>query len=134
MLGELSRALKSPKDQLAGRVESLMERAKRSERDLAAAKRKALTGGGTDDMLAKAKQVDGVTVLAANMGEAGANDLRAAGDVLKPKLAAGGKGAVLVLAGAAKGKVAPMKRVEGSSINAVTATSEARTPLATVCQ
>ena len=59
-----------------------------------------------DDMLAGAKQVDGVTVLAANMGEGGADDLRSAGDVLRPKLAAEGTGAVLVLAGAAKGKVA----------------------------
>ncbi|MHC4248817.1 MAG: alanine--tRNA ligase [Planctomycetota bacterium] len=106
VLGGLSRALKAPPDQLAGRVESLMERAKRLERDLAAAKKKALTGGGMDDLLAGAKQVDGVTVLAANMGEAGANDLRSAGDVLKAKLVAEAKGAVLVLAGAAKGKVA----------------------------
>ncbi|MHC5056133.1 MAG: alanine--tRNA ligase [Planctomycetota bacterium] len=106
ILGGLARALKTPPEQLAGRVESLMERAKRLERDLAAAKRQALTGGGMDDLLAGAKQVDGVTVLAANMGDAGANDLRSAGDVLKPKLAGEGKGAVLVLAGAAKGKVA----------------------------
>jgi len=106
VLGELSRALKAPPGQLGARVASLAERAKKLERELAAAKKKALTGGGTDDLLAGAKQVDGVTVLAANMGEAGANDLRAAGDVLKPKLTAEGKGAVLVLAGAAKGKVA----------------------------
>jgi alanyl-tRNA synthetase len=106
ILGELSRTLKSPPDQLGSRVASLMERAKRLERDLAAAKKKALTGGGMDDLLAGAKQVDGVTVLAANMGEAGANDLRSAGDVLRPKLAGEGEGAVLVLAGAAKGKVA----------------------------
>jgi len=110
VLGELSRALKAPPGQLGARVASLAERAKKLERELAAAKRQALTGGGTDDILAGARQVDGVTVLAANMGDAGANDLRAAGDVLKPKLIGRGegegRGAVLVLAGAAKGKVA----------------------------
>ncbi len=106
VLGELSRALKSPPGQLTDRVKSLMERAKKLERDLTAAKKKALAGGGMDDLLAGAKEVGGVTVLAANMGEAGANDLRAAGDVLKAKLTSEGEGAVLVLAGAAKGKVA----------------------------
>ena len=107
-MGEPSRAIKAPPDQLGARVASIAERAKKLERELAAAKRQALTGGGTDDILAGAKQVDGVTVLAANMGDAGANDLRSAGDVLKPKLIGEGegKGAVLVLAGAAKGKVA----------------------------
>jgi alanyl-tRNA synthetase len=49
--------------------------------------------------------VDGVVVLALDMGEAGADDLRAAADVIRPRLASKEKGSVLVLAGAAGGKV-----------------------------
>jgi alanyl-tRNA synthetase len=127
ILGELSRELKCPPLELPARVRSMGDRAKKLEKELAAAKRKALTGGGLDSVMAGAKDIEGVTLLAANMGEAGADDLRSAADVLRPKLAkkAGGKdgseeggnegGVVLVLAGGSGGKatlacwVAPKK-------------------------
>ncbi|MHC4200025.1 MAG: alanine--tRNA ligase, partial [Planctomycetota bacterium] len=123
VLGELSRELKCPPPELPTRVRSIGERVKKLDKELAAAKKKALTGGGLDSVMAGAMDIEGVTLLAANMGEAGVDDLRSAADVLRPKLAkeAGGKeggkdgGVVLVLAGGTGGKaslacwVAPKK-------------------------
>jgi len=105
ILAELSRELKSPAGELPSRVRALAERVRRLERELEAAKRKALAGGGVDSLLSQARDVDGVVVLALDMGEAGADDLRAAADVIRPRLASKEKGSVLVLAGAAGGKV-----------------------------
>jgi alanyl-tRNA synthetase len=105
ILADISRELKAPPADAPARVAALGARVKELERELTAAKKKALSGGGVDAMLSGAKDIGGVKVLAANLGDAGANDLRSAADVLRPKLAQGDGGAVLVLAAATKGKV-----------------------------
>jgi alanyl-tRNA synthetase len=104
-LRALSRELKAPAAELPSRVSSLAERAKRLERELQAAKRKALTGGGMDGLLAGATTVGEARVLTHNLGEATPDDLRTAADVIRPRLASSSGGSVLVLAGAHEGKV-----------------------------
>jgi alanyl-tRNA synthetase len=105
ILGELTRELKTAVVDLPARVGALGARAKKLERELEAAKKKALAGGGIDGMLAQAKVAGGMRVLAVNIGDATANDLRSAADVLRPKLDDGVEGSVLVLAAAHEGKV-----------------------------
>jgi alanyl-tRNA synthetase len=106
VLGELSRELKAPTADLPARVSTLAARVKKLEKDLHAAKKKALAGGGVDAMLSTAVEVEGVRVLALSLGDASADDLRSAADVLRPKLeTADVSGAVLVLAAAHEGKV-----------------------------
>jgi alanyl-tRNA synthetase len=107
VIAGLVRELKAPPAELLSRVESLAERARSLERELRDAKRKALSGGGAGDLMSKAVEVSGVKVLAADLGEARADDVRAAGDVLRPMLGKSApEGYVLVLAGAKDGKVA----------------------------
>jgi alanyl-tRNA synthetase len=106
IVSDLSRSLKVPPGELAKHVLRDAERIRELERELRAAKKRAITGGGVEALLSGAKEVEGVAVVAANLGEARADDLRSAADVLRPRLSKESPGgAVLCLAGAAGGKV-----------------------------
>jgi alanyl-tRNA synthetase len=106
VLAELSRELRAPVTEIPARVRSISGRVKKLERELKAARRKTLAGSGVDGLLERSQTVEGVVVLAANLGEAHPDDLRSAGDVLRPKLLdANPDGAVLCLGGASESKV-----------------------------
>ena len=63
-----------------------------------------MAGGAADEMLSKKVDINGVAVLAAEVKDMDANAMRTLGDQLKNKLGSG----VIVLAGAAGGKVSLM--------------------------
>ena len=92
--------LRSPRDQLAGKVEQLLRRNKELEKELAAAKQRLLMGGASD-ITDGVTEVDGIKVLATRMDGADAKTLRDAVDRLKDRL----KSAVVVLGSVENGKV-----------------------------
>jgi alanyl-tRNA synthetase len=95
--------LRASPDELATKVQQLLERTRQLEKDLAATKQKLATGGGGgQDLSSQTKDVKGVKVLAASVEGLDANGLRTLWDQLKGKLGSG-----IVLVGApADGKVA----------------------------
>ena len=92
--------LRSPRDQLAGKVEQLLRRNKELEKELAAAKQRLLTGGASN-ITDGVTEVDGIKVLATRLDGADAKTLRDAVDRLKDRL----KSAVVVLGSVENGKV-----------------------------
>jgi alanyl-tRNA synthetase len=88
-------------DELAARVQALLDRNKALEKELAATRQK-LASGGAQDLTAQVKDAKGVKVLAAAIDGMDASDLRALVDQLKNKLGSG----VVVLGTAADGKAA----------------------------
>ncbi len=99
-LDQAAGLLKSPRDQVAGKVEQLLRRVKSLEKELAAAKQQLLTGG-TADVTEGVTEVDGIKVLATRMDGADAKTLRDAVDRFKDKL----QSAVVVLGSVENGKV-----------------------------
>jgi alanyl-tRNA synthetase len=95
--------LRANPDELAAKVQQLLERNKQLEKDLAAARQKLATGGGGGpDLSAQAREVKGVKVLAAAVEGLDPPGLRALMDQMKDKL----KSAVIALGTANDGKVA----------------------------
>jgi alanyl-tRNA synthetase len=92
--------LKTPRDQVAAKVEQLLRRNKALEKELAAARQQLLTGGAAD-VTEGVTEVDGIKVLATRMDGADAKTLRDAVDRFKDKL----KSAVVVLGSVENGKV-----------------------------
>jgi alanyl-tRNA synthetase len=92
--------LKTPRDQIAAKVEQLLRRNKALEKELAAAKQQLLTGGPAD-LTEGVTEIDGIKVLATRMDGADAKTLRDAVDRFKDKL----KSAVVVLGSVENGKV-----------------------------
>ena len=99
-LDQVASLLRSPRDQLTGKVEQILRRNKELEKELAAAKQRLLTGGSSD-ITESVTEVDGIKVLAARMDDADAKTLRDAVDQFKDKL----KSAVVVLGSVENGKV-----------------------------
>ncbi len=99
-LGLIARSLKGSLDNVGEKVDQLLVRQRQLEKDLEAAKAKLASSAG-NDLAAKAKDVNGVAVLAARMDGADVNTLRTAMDQLKNKLGS----AVILLASDNDGKV-----------------------------
>ncbi len=92
-LKRVAASLRGTPAELEDKVTQLIERQKKLERELAAAKSKLASGGG-QDLAAGAVKVNGANVLAVKIDGADAQSLRAAVDGLKGKLGS----AVVVLA------------------------------------
>jgi alanyl-tRNA synthetase len=91
--------LRANPDELATKVQALLDRNKALEKELAATRQK-LASGGARDITAQAREVKGVKVLAAAIDGMDAADLRTLTDQLKNKLGSG----VVVLGTGADGK------------------------------
>merc|ERR1711879_150028 len=107
-LDSIARLLKGSRDNVADKVEQLMLRQRQLEKDLEAAKGKLASSAG-NDLAEKARDVNGVAVLAARLDGADVNTLRTTMDQLKNKLgsamimlAADNDGKVTLLAGVTK--------------------------------
>jgi alanyl-tRNA synthetase len=94
--------LRAGPDELAAKVQQLLERNKQLEKDLAAVKQKLATGGGGQDLSSQAKDIKGVKVLAAAVDGLDATGLRTLWDQLKGKLGSG----IVIVGAPAEGKVA----------------------------
>jgi len=88
-------------DDLAAKIQQLLDRSKALEKELAATKQK-LASGGAQDLNSQTREVKGVKVLAAAIDGMAASDLRTLMDQLKNKLGSG----IVVLGTSADGKAA----------------------------
>ncbi|MDQ3289189.1 MAG: alanine--tRNA ligase [Pseudomonadota bacterium] len=109
-LDEAARLLGVSQAEIGDKLRALLDRQKRLERDLDTVKAKAASNV-TSDLAASAVEVQGIRVLAARIEGLDAKALRDALDRLKQQL----QDAVIVLAGAAGGKVALVAGVGGSA-------------------
>jgi alanyl-tRNA synthetase len=99
LLGEVAEMLRSTSAQVPSKVEQLLKRSKKLEKELASTKQKLLTGG--DIVIEDIVEVDGVKILSARIDGADAKTLRDAVDRYKDKL----QTAVVVLGSVDDGKV-----------------------------
>ena len=99
-LDQVAALLRSPREQLATKVELLIRRNKELEKELSAAKQKLLTDGPMD-ITEGVTEVGGIKILATRMDGADARMLRDAVDQFKDKL----QSAVVVLGSVENGKV-----------------------------
>lgn len=97
---EICRMVKATPDKLVSRLEQVMAEQKEMARELEKLKAK-MAGGAAEDILSGKMDVNGVTVLVAEVKDLDGNGLRTLGDQLKNKLGSG----VIVLAGAEGDKV-----------------------------
>ncbi len=98
-LRALAAELRCGAAELADRIEKLLAQNREQERQLEELKRKLATGGG-EDLLARAREVKGVKLLATRVEVADPKTLRQAGDTLRDKIGSG----VVVLGGEHEGK------------------------------
>jgi alanyl-tRNA synthetase len=115
-LAEAARLLGGNAADVTDKLRGLLERQKKLERELEAAKAKAASGA-TSELSASAVEVAGVKVLAARVEGLDAKALRDALDRLKQQLG----DAVVVLAGANDGKAALVAGVSGAALGRVKA-------------
>ena len=94
--------LRASPEELAAKVQQLLDRAKQLEKELAATKQKLATGGGGQDLSSQARELKGVKVLAAAVDGLDGSGLRTLWDQLKGKLGSG----IVLLAAPVEGKVA----------------------------
>jgi alanyl-tRNA synthetase len=99
-LNALAGLLRIPREQTVAKVTQLLQRSKKLEKALSAAKQALLTGQ-TSDHSDKIQEISGIKVLAVRMDGADAKSLRDAVDKLKDKL----QSAVVVLGSSRDGKV-----------------------------
>jgi alanyl-tRNA synthetase len=108
--------VRSGRDDLADKVQALVDRAKQLEKDMAALKGKMASSTG-GDLAGKARDIKGVKVLSAQVDGVEGNDLRTLMDELKNKLGSG-----IVLLGSANGeKVSLIAGVTGDLTSKVKA-------------
>jgi alanyl-tRNA synthetase len=93
--------VKAPPFEVSVRVEKLQDELKGLRRELEDAKRKLALGGGGRDLLASAKEIGGMRLLATRVEVADPKAMREVADQLRQKLESG----VVVLGAAAEGKV-----------------------------
>jgi alanyl-tRNA synthetase len=96
-LDEIGRLLRGPADEAAGKLEKLLAQQRELERRIAELQGK-LAGGASRDLLAEARKVDGVTVLATRVDGLDDKGLREMADRLRDRLGSG-----VVVLGAADG-------------------------------
>ncbi len=99
-LHEIAELLKAPDREVAGRVERLMGQLRDAEKELDKLKHKMQTSQA-GDLIAEAREIRGVKVLARRMDNMEQKDLRDLGDKLRDRLGSG----ILALGSAKDGKV-----------------------------
>lgn len=100
MLGEIAAVLKTRPDEVHGRVEGLLAHVKELEHNLAQLNTK-MAQSQVGDLLAKAETINGLAVIAGQVKANDMDDLRAIGDMVRDRLAAG----VVVLGSVSDNKV-----------------------------
>ena len=117
-LGELSQLLSSSGDDAVEKLRQLFDRQKKLERELDSLRSKA-AGSATADLASSAQEVDGIKVVAARLEGLDAKSLRDSVDQLKQQLG----DCVILLAGAADGRVALIAGVHGKALERIKAGS-----------
>ena len=117
-LGELSQLLSSSGDDVVEKLRQLFDRQKKLERELDSLRSKA-AGSATADLAGSAQDVDGIKVVAARLEGLDAKSLRDSVDQLKQQLG----DCVILLAGAADGRVALIAGVHGKALDRIKAGS-----------
>jgi alanyl-tRNA synthetase len=117
-LGELSQLLSSSGDDAVEKLRQLFDRQKKLERELDSLRSKA-AGSATADLASSAQEVDGIKVVAARLEGLDAKSLRDSVDQLKLQLG----DCVILLAGAADGRVALIAGVHGKALDRIKAGS-----------
>ena len=117
-LGELSQLLSSSGDEAVEKLRQLFDRQKKLERELDSLRSKA-AGSATADLASSAHEVDGIKVVAARLEGLDAKSLRDSVDQLKQQLG----DCVILLAGAADGRVALIAGVHGKALDRIKAGS-----------
>ncbi|TBR38985.1 MULTISPECIES: alanine--tRNA ligase [Dyella] len=115
-LGELSQLLSTSGDDVVEKLRQLLDKQKKLERELESLRAKA-AGSATADLAASAQDVDGIKVVAARLEGLDAKALRDGMDQLKQQLV----DCVVLLAGAAEGRVSLVAGVNGSALGRVKA-------------
>jgi alanyl-tRNA synthetase len=115
-LGELSQLLSSSGDDAVEKLRQVFDKQKKLERELESLRSKA-AGSATADLAASAKNVDGIRVVSARLEGFDAKALRDSVDQLKQQLA----DCVVLLAGAADGRVSLVAGVHGSAMGRIKA-------------
>jgi alanyl-tRNA synthetase len=113
---ELGALLGAGSDQVVAKVQQLLDRLKKEERELATLKSKAASAS-TDDLIARAIDVGGIQVLSERLEGIDAKVLREMLDKLRQKLG----NAVVVLASAQDGKASLVAGVSGSALGKIKA-------------
>ncbi|WP_426687579.1 alanine--tRNA ligase [Rhodanobacter ginsengiterrae] len=115
-LAEFSQLLSSSGDDAVEKLRQLFDRQKKLERELESLRSKA-AGSATADLAASAMEVDGIKVVAARLEGLDAKSLRDSIDQLKQQLG----DCVILLAGAADGRVSLIAGVHGKALTRVKA-------------
>ncbi|MDE2157258.1 MAG: alanine--tRNA ligase [Xanthomonadaceae bacterium] len=117
-LGELSQLLSSSGDDAVEKLRQLFDRQKKLERELDSLRSKA-AGSAIADLAGSARNVDGIKVVAARLEGLDAKALREGVDQLKQQLG----DCVILLAGAADGRVSLIAGVHGKALGRIKAGS-----------
>jgi alanyl-tRNA synthetase len=117
-LAEFSQLLSSSGDEAVEKLRQLFERQKKLDRELESLRSKA-AGSATADLAEAAKDIDGIKVVAARLEGRDAKSLRDSVDQLKQQLG----DCVVLLAGAADGRVSLIAGVHGRALERVKAGS-----------
>ncbi len=117
-LGELSQLLSSSGDEAVEKLRQLFDKQKKLERELDSLRSKA-AGSATADLGSSAKDVGGIKVVAARLEGLDAKSLRDSVDQLKQQLG----DCVILLAGAADGRVSLIAGVHGTALGRIKAGS-----------
>jgi len=117
-LAEFAQLLSGSGDEAVEKLRQLFERQKKLERELESLRSKA-AGSATADLAAAAKDVGGIKVVAARLEGFDAKSLRDSVDQLKQQLG----DCVVLLAGAAEGRVSLIAGVHGKALERVKAGS-----------
>jgi alanyl-tRNA synthetase len=115
-LGELSQLLSSSGDDAVEKLRQVFDKQKKLERELESLRSKA-AGSATADLAGSARDVDGIRVVAARLEGFDAKALRDSVDQLKQQLA----DCVVLLAGAADGRVSLVAGVHGNAMGRIKA-------------
>ncbi|HET7561633.1 MAG TPA: alanine--tRNA ligase [Rhodanobacteraceae bacterium] len=115
-LGDVANMLSAQPGDVAEKLQHLLDRQKKLERELDALKAKA-AGAATGDLAAHAQDIAGIKLVAARVDGMDAKALRDAIDTLKQKL----KDCVVLLASAQDGKAALVAGVHGAALGKVKA-------------
>jgi len=115
-LGEFAQLLSTSGDDAVEKLRQLFDKQKKLERELESMRAKA-AGSATADLAGTAKDIDGIKVIAARLEGLDAKALRDAMDQLKQQLT----DCVVLLAGAADGRVSLVAGVNGKALGRVKA-------------
>jgi len=115
-LGEFAQLLSSSGDDAVEKLRQLFDKQKKLERELESLRAKA-AGSATADLASAAQDIGGIKVIAARLEGLDAKALRDSMDQLKQQLSDG----VILLAGAADGRVSLVAGVSGKALGRIKA-------------